>query len=62
VSPAKFRFTWGFQGRQRISPQTQRQSIAEALGNQANFVINFCQILFDAKTTQIAKGDDHESV
>jgi hypothetical protein len=26
------------------------------LGNQANFVINFCQILFEAKSTEIATG------
>jgi hypothetical protein len=28
----------------------------EPLGNQANFVINFCQIVFEAQTARIARG------
>jgi hypothetical protein len=32
----------------------QRQILQEPLGSHANFVINFCQILFDAETARIA--------
>ena len=46
----------------RISPQIPRQIAPESLGKHANFVINFCQIVFEAETTRIPRGADHESV
>ena len=32
------------------------------LGKHANFVTNFCQILFDPKTHDLRTGDGHEGV
>jgi hypothetical protein len=39
------------------------KNTSESLGNHANFVINFCQILFDPKSRELHQGGaDHESV
>jgi hypothetical protein len=31
--------------------------VQQPLGNHANFVINFCQILFESETAKIAQGE-----
>jgi hypothetical protein len=50
---ADLRVKWRGMRRSRISPQTQQQFRAGTPGMQANFVINFCQILFDPKTREL---------
>jgi hypothetical protein len=55
TASAKFRIVdRGFERQRRISPQMQRHHTPKSLGNQANFVINFCQILFEPETARIA--------
>jgi len=57
---------WSFKGRLlRIPEQMHRQLRAATPGRHANFVINFCQILFEAETARIThhlKEPPHESV
>jgi hypothetical protein len=48
------KFQWDLSGSRAFHREYSGNHAPKPLGNHANFVINFCQILFEAETTRIA--------
>jgi hypothetical protein len=55
TASAKFRILdWGLSASSAFHRKYSGNHTPKSLGNQTNFVINFCQILFEPETTRIA--------
>jgi len=54
TASAKFQSKWGLSGFNAFHREYSANHTPKPLGTQANFVINFCQIVFDAETSRIA--------
>jgi hypothetical protein len=52
------KFQWDLGGSRAFHREYSGNHAPKPLGNHANFVINFCQILFEAETTRIAPREE----